>query len=132
MSQIIQMKPMFKSNVPSGEVSHQAMEICEHVISEIGAEVHDDLMQKLSIFRLYLDRLDRAKSDPSAIASLIISMNADFSEVVQSVRRISRQLHPVKMGGEPLGKCIAMLCQNMERPGTSTIHLETTGQEQPI
>ena len=114
------------------EVSRQAMETCEHVISEMGADIHDDLIQKLTVFRLSLDRLDRSKTDQSQIDSLIIGMNTDFQEVVQSVRRISRRLLPVKMETDSFQKGIEVLCQNMERPGGGTIHFEPIGEEQSI
>lgn len=112
--------------------SRQAMEACEQIIAEMGAELHDDLIQKLSVFRLYLDRLNRCKNDQNETEALIISMNADFQEVVQSVRRISKRLMPVKMEQDSFQKGIVMLCQNMERPGGGTIHFEPTGPEQKI
>jgi hypothetical protein len=34
------------------EISKRAAEACDQIISEMGAELHDDLIQKLSIFRL--------------------------------------------------------------------------------
>ena len=127
------MSLLFKSS-PSidAEVSRQAMDACEHIITEMGAELHDDLVQKLSILRFSLDRLDRSKKDPAEIESLIVSMNADFQEVVQSIRRISRRLYPVKMDGDSFQKGTALLCQNLERPGGGTIHFEPTGSEQKI
>jgi signal transduction histidine kinase len=112
--------------------SREAMDVCEHIIEEMGAELHDDLIQRLSVFRLYIDRLDRSRSDPAETASVIISMNADFQEIVQSIRRISRRLLPTKMADDSLQTTISMLCQNMERPGGGTIHFETFGPEQPI
>ncbi len=124
---------LFKSKSSFDEaVSRRAMETCEHVITEIGAELHDDLIQKLSIFRLYLDRLDRSKKDCEEVDSLIVGMNADFHEVVNSVRRISRTLLPAKMEGDSFQKAISILCQNVERPGGGTIHFEPTGLEQNI
>ena len=124
---------LFKSKTAfNAAVSHQAMETCEQVITEMGAELHDDLIQKLSVFRLYLDRLDRSKADQQEIEALLVGMNADFQEVVYSVRRISRRLLPVKMSDDSFQKGIAMLCQNLERPGGGTIHFEPTGQEQKL
>src|SRR6185295_18734605 len=99
--------------------SREAMEACEHIISEMGAELHDDLIQKLSVFRLYLDQLDRSRFNAAETEMLLIKMNADFKQVVQSVRRISRQLLPVKMEGDSFQTNINILCQNMERPGGS-------------
>ncbi len=122
----------FKSKSDEAAASRQAMEACEHVISEMGAELHDDLIQKLSVFRLYIDQLDRCRFDPTETETLLIKMNADFKEVVQSVRRISRQLLPVKMEGDSFQTGVNMLCQNMERPGGSTIHFEAVGNERKV
>jgi len=124
---------VFKSQSSfEAEVSRQAMEATEQIIAEMGAELHDDLIQRLSIFRLYLDRLDRARIDPTETEFLITSMNADFQEVVDSVRRISRRLMPVKMENDSLETRIRTLCLNMERPGGGTIHFLQTGTESPI
>lgn len=111
------------------EVSRRALEATEHIIAEMGAELHDDLIQRLSIFRLYLDRLDRAKGDADETEALITSMKADFLEVVESVRRISRRLMPVNAPTDSLETRIQTLCQNMERPGGGTIHFNQTGTE---
>lgn len=114
------------------EVSKQAMESCEQITSEMGAEIHDDLIQKLSIFRLYLDRLERSASEPEETNSIILSMRSDFESVVQSVRKISRRLMPVSMDGDSFQTKLNLLCQNMERPGTGTIHYQPEGTEQII
>jgi two-component system NarL family sensor kinase len=122
----------FKSKSADAAASRQAMEACEHIISEMGAELHDDLIQKLSVFRLYIDQLDRSRFNAAETETLLIKMNADFKEVVQSVRRISRQLLPVKMEGDSFQTGINILCQNMERPGGSTIHFSAVGTERKI
>lgn len=114
------------------DTTRLAMEACEHIVSEMGAELHDDLIQKLSVFRLYLDRLERSKADPAAIETLLLKMNVDYQEVVQSVRRISRRMLPVKTEGDSFEAGINMLCQNMERPGSSTIHFLPQGKEQKL
>src|SRR5690242_17942755 len=114
------------------EVSKQAMESCEQITSEMGAELHDDLIQKLSIFRLYLDRLERSASEPEETNSIVLSMRSDFESVVQSVRKISRRLMPVSMDGDSFQTKLNLLCQNMERPGTGTIHYQPEGMEQII
>lgn len=127
------MLPVFKSQAAfDAEVSRQAMEATEQIITEMGAEIHDDLVQRLSVFRLYLDRLDRAKGDAEQTEALITSMNADFVEVVDTIRRISRRLMPVNMEHDSLEVRIQTLCQNMERPGGGTIHFTQSGLEQPV
>ena len=54
------------------EISKRAAEICDQIILEMGAELHDDLIQKLSIFRLYLDRLERSVHDPAETETLLM------------------------------------------------------------
>ncbi|MEX2231266.1 MAG: ATP-binding protein [Cyclobacteriaceae bacterium] len=109
------------------EIARRAAETCEHIISEMGAELHDDLIQKLSVLKLYIDRMERASSGQTEIESLSLKIRSEFDQVIHVVRNISRRLLPVKMEGETLDKTIEMLCQNMEHPGTGHIHFENEG-----
>ncbi len=113
------------------EVSRQAMETCEHVISEMGADLHDDLIQKLTVFRLSLDRLDRSKMDQAQIDSLIISLNTDFQEVVQSVRRISRRLLPVRMEDDSFQKALAFCVRIWRDPAAAPFILNQQAWNNP-
>jgi signal transduction histidine kinase len=114
------------------EIARQAMEACEHIISEMGAELHDDLIQRLSILRLSLDKLERSLSNRAETETILITMRSEFQEVIQSVRKISRRLLPVVHDSNSFQEGIEMLCQNMERPGTGNIHFETMGTEQKL
>jgi signal transduction histidine kinase len=109
------------------EVARRTAETCEHIISEMGAELHDDLIQKLSVFRLYIDRMERSSGDRSEIDALAIKMRSEFDQVIHVVRNISRRLLPAQIEGETLDKTIEILCQNMEHPGTGHIHFENEG-----
>lgn len=109
------------------EISRRVAETCEQIISEMGAELHDDLIQKLSVFRLYIDRLERASGDQAEVDSLSIKMRSEFDQVIHVVRSISRRLLPARMEGETLDKTLEILCQNMEHPGTGHVHFENTG-----
>src|SRR5688572_22288269 len=110
-------------------LAKETMEACEHIIQEMGAELHDDLIQKLTVFRFSLDRLERTAADPIETVALITRMKSDFDDITQSVRAISRQLLPVSIEGESFGHLIHILCQNMERPGGVHIHFSTEGSE---
>jgi len=114
------------------EIAKRTADSCDQIISEMGAELHDDLIQKLSVFRLYLDRMERASSDQAEIQSLSIKMRTEFEQVIHVVRNISRRLLPLKMEGETLEKTLEMLCQNMEHPGTGHIHFENEGSPVPL
>src|SRR5688572_31241350 len=95
------------------EVSKRTAEACDQIISEMGAELHDDLIQKLSIFRLYIDRIERSSADRAEIESLVIKMRSDFEQVVRVVKNISRRLLPVRIEGDTIVNVLEMLCQNM-------------------
>lgn len=114
------------------EISKRAAEICDQIIFEMGAELHDDLIQKLSIFRLYLDRLERSVHSPSETEALLINMRTDFENVIHSVRRISRKLLPEHTDQNSLIDTIELLCKSLERPGFGNIYFESTGTEQNI
>jgi signal transduction histidine kinase len=114
------------------EISKRAMEANEQISNEMGAEVHDDLIQKLTIFSLYLDRLERAANHPEEVESLILKMRGDFNEMATSVRSISRKLMPVNFAEETFNHNVEMLCQNSERPGQGMVHFEISGNESEI
>jgi signal transduction histidine kinase len=59
-------------------------------------------------------------------------MQGDFDLVTNTVRRISRRLIPVNFEGDSFHDEILLLCQNMEFPGVSNIHLEFDGEESNI
>jgi len=113
-------------------LAKETMEACEHIIQEMGAELHDDLIQKLTVYRLSLDRLERTANDPIGASALITRMKSDFDDITLSVRAISRQLLPVNMEGHSFNNVIHVLCQNMERPGGIHIHFQADGTEQPL
>ena len=108
------------------------MEACENIISEMGAELHDDLIQRLSILRLSLDKLERSLDDRAETEGQLVNLRGEFQEVIQSVRKISRKLLPAHTGDNSLQQGLIILCQNMERPGTGNVHFESTGQEQNL
>lgn len=114
------------------EISRRVAEACDQITSEMGAEIHDDLVQKLSVFSLYLDRIERSMNDPVEIERLVIGMRTDFENVIQSIRRISRQLMPVNTGGGTFAEAVQLLSQNMEHPGAGNIHLSTKGEEKTL
>jgi signal transduction histidine kinase len=114
------------------EIARRASEICDQIILEMGAELHDDLIQKLSIFRLYLDRLERSAHSPAETEALLINMRADFEGVVQAVRRISRKLMPEFTNNDSLNASIELLCQSLEKPGVGNIYFEALGTEEKI
>jgi signal transduction histidine kinase len=113
-------------------VAKEAMQAVEHLTNEMGAEIHDDLMHRLVVFRFYFDRMERELNHPEQLNNLLTEMKGEFQEVVQSVRKISRQLMPAKTDQKNFTQSIHLLCMGMERPGAGHIHFECDGTEQPL
>jgi signal transduction histidine kinase len=111
------------------DVAKQTMEACEQIMQQMGAELHDDLIQKLTVMRLSLDRLERTAADPVETLTMITRLKSDFDDITQSIRAISRQLIAIPIEGDSFHNCIDMLCQNMERPGGMHIKLAIEGTE---
>jgi signal transduction histidine kinase len=114
------------------KVSVKAMAACEAIMTQMGAEMHDDLIQKLSVLRLHMDKIERSSFDPKETQEAIIKMQADFQAIVDSVRRISRRLHPVHIDGDTFHQRLEMLCQNLDSPGTIRIHLTFEGEPKTL
>ncbi len=123
---------MFRLPFSDKAIARQAMEACESIITEMGADIHDDLIQKLSVLRLHLDKIERSSFDPEETRNAVLRMQADFQLIIDSVRRISRQLSPVRMEDDSLEKRLEMLCRNMETPGTGRIYHSFTGSARPL
>jgi signal transduction histidine kinase len=125
---------MFFSNSSEFDerVSIKASEFCEQVISEMGAELHDDLIQKLTAMSFHMERIERASNDPVEILNLTSRMRIDFEGLIQSVRAISTRLNPVHRTDATFENNINMLCESLQRNGNGHIDFNSSGFEQPI
>jgi signal transduction histidine kinase len=113
----------------SERVSIRAAEFCEQIISEMGAELHDEVIQKLSSMSFYIERIERSANDASEIMNLVARMRSDLENMTQNVRAISHRLNPVHVSNSSFGKSIAELCDSMQRPGNGHINCNTNGNE---
>jgi two-component system NarL family sensor kinase len=109
------------------EIAKRVAESCDEITMEMGAEIHDDLIQKLSIFRLYINRIESSANDPEEIKNLAIKMRGDFQNVIHSVRHISQRLFPSYFDGDSFIERLRSLCKNMQQPGVGHIHFESKG-----
>src|ERR1044071_7607154 len=98
-------------------VSMRAAEFCEQIIMEMGAELHDEVIQKLTSMSLYIERIERSAGDTAEILNLVTRMRSEFDNVTQSVRAISNRFHPVQVAGISFNDSIMQLCEFMQRPG---------------
>src|SRR5690242_2837773 len=130
LSALIQSTAYYKNL--EAEISRSATEACDHLMNEMGAEIHDDLVQKLSTMQLYLERLETFSSLDPELESLLITMRSEYDHICRSVKRISRQLMPASVEEEALSVSIETLCKNMENPRSSTIRFNQIGFERPV
>jgi signal transduction histidine kinase len=130
LSAMIQSTAYYKNL--EAEISRSATEACDHLMSEMGAEIHDDLVQKLSTMKFYLERLESFASLDPSLEGILISMRTEYDHICRSVKRISRRLMPVNLEEEALSISIETLCKNMENPRSSTIRFSQVGFERPV
>src|SRR5688572_2557700 len=113
-----------------GEVVNELIERYENEILKMGADIHDDLIQKLTVYRLHVDKLEHAETilEVKVIAD---RMKTDFRIVVDSIRRITRRLLPEMEIGSFTGM-MRELCRREEKPGVAFIRFKSAGTEVPI
>jgi signal transduction histidine kinase len=123
----------FSSNSDFNErVSIKAAEFCEQAISEMGAELHDEVVQKLLAMSFYIERIEQAANDPNEINNIVSRMRTDFKNITQAVRLISQRLNPVHTNRDSFSNSIMNLCDSMQRPGNGHIICKIVGDEQPL
>src|SRR5689334_10638319 len=113
-----------------GDLVNELIERYENEILKMGADIHDDLIQKLTVYRLHVDKLEHADTilEVKVIAD---RMKTDFKIVVDSIRRITRRLLPEMEIGSFTGM-MRELCRREEKPGVAFIRFKSDGTEVPI
>lgn len=113
------------------EVIREAISLFEREMQQMGADLHDDLVQKLAGFRLFMDRIERANSR-SEMEAVMVKMNSEFNQVVDSVRRISRRLLPEAIEAGSLNAALNELCNRIGPGRMAHIHLNIQGPEHSL
>ncbi|MBL7857167.1 MAG: hypothetical protein JNM57_05720 [Cyclobacteriaceae bacterium] len=109
------------------ELVNELIDRYENEILKMGADIHDDLIQKLHLFRLHVDKLERVETilEMQVIAD---QMKTDFKTIVSSLRRITNRLVP-EMEIESFPAMMRELCSRMAEPNRLFIYFETSGKE---
>lgn len=113
------------------QVTRDAVQFYEEELQFMGAEIHDDLIQRLTEFRLVMYKLDLSE-DITELQAVGLQLKNQFPDLVRSVQRISRRLLPDNLVIGSFTNSIRALCMQMERPGSLIIRFESTGSELPI
>lgn len=113
-----------------GELVNELIERYENEILKMGADIHDDLIQKLTVYRLHVDKLEHAETilEVQVVAD---RMKTDFKTVVDSIRRITQRLLPEMEIGSFTGM-MRELCRREEKPGVAFIRFKSEGTEIPV
>lgn len=112
------------------EVVHELIEKYEAEIQQMGADLHDDLIQKLTVYRLYVDKLELAENIMT-VQLTTSHMKKDFEHIVQSIRKISKRLLPEEEIGSFEGM-LKELCDRVEIPGVAFVRFASAGKEKPV
>jgi len=113
------------------EVIREAVILFEREMQQMGADIHDDLVQKLAGFRLFIDRIERANSE-SEVQAILIKMNGEFKHVVESVRRVSHRLFPDGIETGSLNNALQQLCNQLGPYQVTHIHFLPRGPERML
>jgi signal transduction histidine kinase len=123
-------KELYEQTSQRGDIVNELIERYENEILKMGADIHDDLIQKLTVYRLHVDKLEHAETilEVKVVAD---KMKTDFKIVVDSIRRITRRLLPEMEIGSFTGM-MRELCRREEKPGVAFIRFKSDGTEVPI
>lgn len=113
------------------ELTKEAVQFYEEELQYMGAEIHDDLIQRLTEFRLTMTKLDLSE-DITELQAAGLRLKSQFPDIVDSVRRISRRLLPANLVAGSFTNSIRALCAQMEKPGVLRVIFESTGKELPL
>ncbi len=114
------------------QVSEKVVETAEHLMVQIGTEIHDDVIQRLSLIRLHIDNINRHINNPVQIQKTIIEMTADFENAINSIRALSHRLMPSQFEHESLDTQIQEICRLFEKSTRRVFHYSLFGSEHPL
>lgn len=114
------------------QVSEKVAETAEYLMIQIGTEIHDDVIQRLSLMRFHIDNITRHIDNPVQIQKTIIEMTADFENAISSIRALSHRLMPSQFEHESLDTQIQEICRLFERSTRRVFHYSFSGFEKPL
>ncbi|GEM_PF-692425 len=112
-------------------LTKEAIDFYEEELQYMGAEIHDNIIQRLAEFRLTMHKLDLSE-DITELQATGLQLKNQFPDIVRSVQRISRRLLPDNLVAGSFTNSIRALCFQKEKPGSLIIRFESTGNELPI
>jgi signal transduction histidine kinase len=122
----------FSNSAFNQRVSIKAAEFCEQAASDMGAELHDEVVQKLASMSFYIERIERAASEPGEVLNLVNQMRSDFNDLTGTIRAISQRLNPIHVNSGSFNQAIVELAGSMQMRGQTHINCSVKGEERII
>jgi signal transduction histidine kinase len=98
------------------EIETESILFLESEIQRIGADIHDDLIQRISEMLLLIERSTMVEDVANAQA-YALQMKKHSQQVIKSLRRLSRTYLPGSIDSTSLVVAIIDLCDSMEMQG---------------
>lgn len=112
------------------ERDERVIEACEQLMSEIGAEMHDNLVQRLSTFRVKFERYLSSNTGQSGNLEAT-ELLAEIESIAQLIRNTSRRLVPVVSEGASIESMLREACKTLGSSIGGIINVTVDG-EQPV
>lgn len=114
------------------EISKRAAEACDEIMTQMGAELHDDLAQKLAFVRQGINLVERASRYPPEVEVLFIKIKSDFDMASVTLRKILHRLSPDRSEENTFVDTLTNVCAKMEKLGLTHIYLSSEGELVPM
>lgn len=108
-------------------MTSDAVQYFEEELQHIGAEIHDDLIQRIAEHGLTMHKL-YLTDDVAELQAIGLRLKSGFKEITNSVRRISKRMLPDNLVEGSFTNSIRGLCAQLETTKL-ILHFETTGKE---
>lgn len=111
-------------------LTSDAVQYFEEELQHIGAEIHDDLIQRIAEHGLMMHKL-YLTDDIAELQAIGLRLKSGFKGITNSVRRISKRMLPDNLVEGSFTNSIRGLCMQLETTKL-ILHFETSGKEMPI
>lgn len=110
------------------QLTRDAVQFYEDELQFMGAEIHDDLIQRLMEHRLMMEKLDLTE-DIAELQAIGLKLKSQFEEVRRAVRRVSKRLLPDELVHGYFSNSLRALAAQMETPGVLALQVKSDGKD---
>lgn len=112
------------------ELRHIEAETIEATLSQVSAELHDNIGQLLTVARLQIEKAQLVS--PPVVTEKLAPISGSLGAAIQQVRLLSHSLNTDFIGDGGLLKAIATEVKRLQSIGSHTITFTHDGQEPPL